>query len=55
MNFLLSYVNDLADQNQMLVQTIEDLQKEADDKVSNWVGKLHTSDRASEVRFYKRF
>lgn len=37
-NFLLSYANDLADQNQMLVQTIEDLQKEADGKTSNLVG-----------------
>nr|XP_046227148.1 myosin-2 heavy chain-like isoform X2 [Scatophagus argus] len=36
-NFLRSYVNDLADQNQVLLQTIEDLQKEADDKISNWV------------------
>lgn len=43
-NFLLSYANDLADQNQMLVQTIEDLQKEADGKTSNLVGKQRTSD-----------
>ncbi|KAI3355180.1 hypothetical protein L3Q82_018038, partial [Scortum barcoo] len=35
-NFLWSYVNDLADQNQVLVQTIEDLQMEADHKLSNW-------------------
>ncbi|XP_032360070.1 trichohyalin [Etheostoma spectabile] len=48
-NFLWSYVNDLADQNQVLVQTIEDLQKEADYKVSNWGMKLCTSDRILEV------
>ncbi|KAA8580881.1 hypothetical protein FQN60_013839 [Etheostoma spectabile] len=47
-NFLWSYVNDLADQNQVLVQTIEDLQKEADYKVSNWGMKLCTSDRILE-------
>ncbi|TDG97162.1 hypothetical protein EPR50_G00223230 [Perca flavescens] len=48
-NFLWSYVNDLADQNQVLVQTIEDLQKEADYKVSNWGMKLCTSDRILDV------
>lgn len=44
-NFLLSYSNDLADQNQMLVQTIEDLQNEADGHTSNLVGKQHTCGR----------
>ncbi|XP_059183425.1 golgin subfamily A member 6-like protein 25 [Centropristis striata] len=48
-NFLWSYVNDLADQNQVLVQTIEDLQKEADYKVSKWGMKLCTSDRILDV------
>ncbi|XP_030254677.1 golgin subfamily A member 6-like protein 22 isoform X2 [Sparus aurata] len=48
-NFLQSYVDDLADQNQVLVQTIEDLQKEADNKVSNWGMKLPTSDRSLQV------
>ncbi|XP_039646572.1 trichohyalin-like isoform X2 [Perca fluviatilis] len=48
-NFLWSYVNDLADQNQVLVQTIEDLQKEADYKVSNRGMKLCTSDRILDV------
>lgn len=52
-NFLWSYVDDLADQNQVLVQTIEDLQKEADNKVSNWGMKLPTSDHSLQVRFYK--
>lgn len=51
-NFLLSYVKDLAEQNQMLVQTIEDLQKEADSKVSSRAGNVHTPE---EVRFYKCF
>ncbi|XP_035512531.1 nuclear mitotic apparatus protein 1-like [Morone saxatilis] len=48
-NFLRSYVNDLTDQNQVLVQTIEDLQKESDHKVSNWAMKPHTSAHSLEV------
>ncbi|XP_073344160.1 uncharacterized protein [Pagrus major] len=48
-NFLWSYVDDLADQNQVLVQTIEDLQKEVDNKVSDWGMKLPTSDRSLQV------
>ncbi|TKS87891.1 hypothetical protein D9C73_022015 [Collichthys lucidus] len=48
-NFLRSYVNDLADQNQVLVQTIEDLQNEADDNVSSWGMKPCTSDPSLEV------
>ncbi|XP_044196214.1 trichohyalin-like isoform X2 [Thunnus albacares] len=48
-DFLQSYVNDLADQNQVLVQTIEDLQKEADHKVSYLGMKLHTSDDILDV------
>ncbi|KAL7374313.1 hypothetical protein ABVT39_026272 [Epinephelus coioides] len=48
-DFLWSYVNDLADQNQVLLQTIEDLQKEGDHKVSNWGTKLRTSDRNFDV------
>ncbi|TMS08853.1 hypothetical protein E3U43_014400 [Larimichthys crocea] len=48
-NFLRSYVNDLADQNQVLVQTIEDLQNEADDNVSSWGMKPCVSDPSLEV------
>ncbi|XP_056290267.1 myosin-9-like isoform X3 [Pseudoliparis swirei] len=48
-NFLRSYVNDLADQNQVLLQTIEELQKEADGKGSNWGTKLCTSDQILNV------
>ncbi|XP_068438028.1 trichohyalin-like isoform X2 [Clinocottus analis] len=48
-NFLRSYVNDLTDQNQVLLQTIEDLQKEADYNVSNWGIKLWASDRILDV------
>ncbi|XP_070784624.1 putative uncharacterized protein MYH16 [Enoplosus armatus] len=48
-NFLRSYVNDLADQNQVLVQTIEELQKEADHKVYNRRMKLGISDRILEM------
>nr|XP_020462135.1 golgin subfamily A member 6-like protein 22 [Monopterus albus] len=48
-DFLWSYVNDFADQNQVLVQTIEDLQKEADHVVSTWGMKLFTSDHILDV------
>ncbi|KAJ4925665.1 hypothetical protein JOQ06_018389 [Pogonophryne albipinna] len=43
-NFLWSYVNDLVEQNQVLVETVEDLQKEADNKVACRGMKLHASD-----------
>ncbi|XP_033965043.1 trichohyalin-like [Pseudochaenichthys georgianus] len=43
-NFLWSYVNDLVEQNQVLAETVEDLQKEADNKVSCRGMKLHASD-----------
>ncbi|XP_010770760.1 trichohyalin-like [Notothenia coriiceps] len=43
-NFLWSYVNDLVEQNQVLVETVEDLQKETDNKVSCRGMKLHASD-----------
>ncbi|KAF7662838.1 hypothetical protein LDENG_00224680 [Lucifuga dentata] len=46
---LQSYVNDLADQNQVLVQTIEDLQKEADHKVYMFGIKPLTSDCNTDV------
>ncbi|KAM3593133.1 uncharacterized protein V6R79_006712 [Siganus canaliculatus] len=42
-NFLRSYVSDLAEQNQLLVQTIEDLQKGTHDEVSSQGMKLHSS------------
>ncbi|KAM7390631.1 hypothetical protein PAMA_008695 [Pampus argenteus] len=54
-DFLRSYVNDLTDQNRVLVQTIEDLQKEADHKVSYLGMKLRTSDRIlDEKEFSER-
>ncbi|XP_034080815.1 golgin subfamily A member 6-like protein 22 isoform X3 [Gymnodraco acuticeps] len=43
-NFLWSYANDLVEQNQVLVETVEDLQMEADNKVSCRGMKLHASD-----------
>uniref|UniRef100_UPI0037E8A553 myosin heavy chain, skeletal muscle-like n=1 Tax=Semicossyphus pulcher TaxID=241346 RepID=UPI0037E8A553 len=48
-NFLQTYVNDLADQNQVLLQTIEDLQKEAGCTVPNVGTELRTSDRILDV------
>lgn len=49
---LQTYVNDLADQNQVLVQTIENLEREANQRVSNFRMKLCTSDGIVDVRFY---
>ncbi|KAF0028214.1 hypothetical protein F2P81_019301, partial [Scophthalmus maximus] len=43
-DFLQSYVNDLTDQNQLLVETIEELQMEADHNISNLGMKPHPSD-----------
>ncbi|XP_067342997.1 trichohyalin-like isoform X2 [Channa argus] len=43
-DFLQSYVNDFADQNQVLAQTIEELQKEAEHKFYSGGMKLSTSD-----------
>ncbi|XP_008274523.1 trichohyalin [Stegastes partitus] len=48
-DFLQSYVKDLTDQNQVLAQTIEDLQREAGHRVSSFGMKLHTSDRDLNV------
>ncbi|XP_026148611.1 myosin-10 isoform X2 [Mastacembelus armatus] len=48
-DFLRSYVNDFADQNQVLVQNIEYLQKEADQMVSSWGMKLCTYDHILDV------
>uniref|UniRef100_A0AAQ5WWK2 Uncharacterized protein n=1 Tax=Amphiprion ocellaris TaxID=80972 RepID=A0AAQ5WWK2_AMPOC len=48
-DFLQSYVNDLTDQNQLLAQTIEDLQREARHKVSSYGMKLHSSDHDLNV------
>ncbi|XP_051796416.1 trichohyalin-like [Acanthochromis polyacanthus] len=48
-DFLQSYVNDLTDQNQVLAETIEDLQREARHKVSSYGMKLHSSDHDLNV------
>ncbi|MBN3313958.1 PMFBP protein, partial [Atractosteus spatula] len=40
-----SYVNDLSDQNQVLVQTVEDLEKEANDKVALLEARILAADR----------
>ncbi|XP_031652375.1 golgin subfamily B member 1 isoform X1 [Oncorhynchus kisutch] len=42
---LQSYVNDLGDQNQVLVQTVEDLETEANNRVCTIEAKLRTSDQ----------
>ncbi|XP_072109422.1 uncharacterized protein [Mobula birostris] len=42
---LQSYVNDLGDQNKVLVQTIEDLEKEANEKIANLDTRLRRDDQ----------
>ncbi|AWP20799.1 putative trichohyalin-like [Scophthalmus maximus] len=48
-DFLQSYVNDLTDQNQLLVETIEELQMEADHNISNLGMKPHPSDHILDL------
>uniref|UniRef100_UPI00398E61A2 polyamine-modulated factor 1-binding protein 1-like n=1 Tax=Pristiophorus japonicus TaxID=55135 RepID=UPI00398E61A2 len=45
LRILQSYVNDLGDQNEVLVQTIEDLEREANEKVVNLDTKLRRADQ----------
>ena len=40
MRILQSYVNDLSEQNEVLVQTVEELEKEANERVSLLESKL---------------
>ncbi|XP_066539630.1 golgin subfamily A member 6-like protein 22 [Hoplias malabaricus] len=49
-----SYVNDLSDQNQVLVQTVEELEKEANEKVAGLEMKLRASDKAIHDLGHKR-
>ncbi|XP_067888179.1 polyamine-modulated factor 1-binding protein 1-like isoform X2 [Heterodontus francisci] len=45
LRILQSYVNDLSDQNEVLVQTVEDLEKEANEKITNLDTKLRKADQ----------
>ncbi|XP_038665581.1 golgin subfamily B member 1-like isoform X3 [Scyliorhinus canicula] len=45
LRILQSYVNDLCDQNEVLVQTVEDLEREANEKVINLDTKLRRADQ----------
>ena len=46
---LQSYVNDLSEQNSVLVQTVEELEREANDRVVLLEGKLHRSTNTIKV------
>lgn len=52
---LQSYVNDLGDQNQVLVQTVEDLKTEANNRVCTIEAKLRTSDQIIHVSLMSIF
>ena len=49
---LQSYISDLTDQNQVLVEAVEDLEKEAHHKVSSVGMKLRPSDSVVHVSFH---
>jgi hypothetical protein len=49
---LQSYVSDLTNQNQVLVEAVEDLEKEAQHKVSSVGMKLQPSDSIVHVSFH---
>ncbi|XP_064189240.1 early endosome antigen 1-like isoform X1 [Anguilla rostrata] len=49
-----SYVNDLCDQNQVLIQTVEDLEKEANGKVAFLEAKIHSSDQIIDDLGYQK-
>ncbi|XP_036414851.1 trichohyalin-like isoform X2 [Colossoma macropomum] len=49
-----SYVNDLSDQNQVLVQTVEDLEKEASEKVAGLEVKLQAADKTIDDLDHER-
>ena len=50
MRLLQSYVNDLSEQNEVLVQTVEELEKEANERVAKLEEKLYKSEAASKVQ-----
>ena len=50
MRILQSYINDLSEQNEVLVQTIEELEKEANSRVAHLEGKLVHSQEIIKVR-----
>lgn len=45
-----SYVNDLSEQNRILVHTVEELEKEANEKVAVLKVKLQASEKGINVR-----
>ncbi|XP_051878577.1 uncharacterized protein LOC127574023 [Pristis pectinata] len=53
LRILQSYVNDLGDQNEVLVQTIEDIEKEANEKITNLDNRLRRADQLLNVQQLK--
>lgn len=50
MRILQSYVNDLSEQNEVLVQTVEELEKEANNRVAQLETKLQKTAASVKVR-----
>ena len=53
MRILQSYVNDLSEQNEVLVQTVEELEKEANERVALLESKLTKSNSSVKVSDFK--
>ena len=51
MRILQSYVNDLSEQNEVLVQTVEELEKEANERVVLLENKLKKTADSVKVRY----
>lgn len=49
MRILQSYVNDLSEQNEVLVQTVEELEKEANERCSLLEAKLNKTNLSCKV------
>ena len=50
MRILQSYVNDLSEQNEVLVQTVEELEKEANERVALLEHKVQKSTGSAKVK-----
>jgi hypothetical protein len=49
LSILQSYVNDLTEQNEVLIQTVEELEREANQRVCHVEGKLERATNTAKV------
>lgn len=55
LRILQSYINDLSEQNEVLVQTVEELEKEANDRVALLENKLQKTANSVKVGLSQSF